>query len=144
MASADTCFSVEVKIGAKSSLEQVVKYALLEKSKMNNKLTSAELEAASRSMQVAHITFARFHEITKIYAGSISPDERYADSIRKLFDGLLHELEFRGDLLGIGRWIQGGLPPRGLRQIPQRIKAGLLSFQFLMSNPAIVPPFPAG
>jgi len=95
MASADTCFSVEVKIGAKSSLEQVVKYALLEKSKMNNKLTSAELEAASRSMQVAHITFARFHEITKIYAGSISPGERYADSTRKLIDGLLHELEFR-------------------------------------------------
>ena len=195
MASADTCFSVEVKIGAKSSLEQVVKYALLhcwhekkevkplvsrllyltprpeaktwgenfadvdgmqaamdgfdfdallKKSKMGKYLTSAELEAASRSMQVAHITFARFHEITKIYAGSISPDERYADSIRKLFDGLLHELEFRGDLLGIGRWIQGGLPPRGLRQIPQRIKAGLLSFQFLMSNPAIVPPSPAG
>ena len=103
MASADTYFNVEAKIGAKFSLEQVVKYALLGKAKMNNKLTSAELEAASRSMQVAHITFARFHEITKIYARSIPPGERYADSTRKLFDGLLHELEFRGDLLGIGR-----------------------------------------
>lgn len=29
MASADTCFSMEVKIGAKSNLNQVVKYALL-------------------------------------------------------------------------------------------------------------------
>jgi hypothetical protein len=152
MASADTCFSVEVKIGAKSSLEQVVKYALLhcwhekkegkplasrllyltprpegktwaenftdvgcmkaaldafdfngflEKTKMSKDLTAAELEAASRSLQVAHITFARFHEITKTYAGAIPPGERYADSARKIIDGLVHELEFRGDLLGI-------------------------------------------
>ena len=154
MASADTCFSVEVKIGAKSSLDQVVKYALLhschekrtgevlrsrlmyltprpvaktwgekfsdvetmrvaldgfdfatflKKSKMSKVLTAAELEAASRSMEVSHITFERFHQITKTYAESISPGVRFADSARKLVDGLIHELEFRRDLLSIGQ-----------------------------------------
>ncbi len=150
MASSDTCFSIEVKIGAKSDLEQIVKYALLhcshgkrsgtpsasrllyltprpvgktwkerfsdipsveaaldefdfeaflKKTKMNDVLDVAALETASRSMLVGHVTFARFFENTKQFTETVSHEDSNSDSARKLIAGLLHELEFRRDVL---------------------------------------------
>lgn len=153
LVSGDTCFSVEVKIGAKSYLEQVVKYALLhrdyemrlgnvlksrllyltprsvsktwtekffdidamqavlehfdygtflKKAKMAEVCPPEALKVAALSMQVAHITFDQLNEFTKDYAASILSEAPYADTVRKLLDGLLHEFEFRGDLLNLG------------------------------------------
>ncbi len=152
LTSADTCFSVEVKIGAKSSLDQLVKYALLhrdherrtggnlksrlmyltprpvsktwgenfadvgnmrtaledfdypallKKARASESLSAEDLKSAALSMEVVHMTFDHFNEFTRAYAGSISSDTPYADTARKLFDGILHEFEFRRDLLNL-------------------------------------------
>jgi hypothetical protein len=85
----------------RAALDQFDYLALLKKAKMNHAVSSDELKFAALSMQVAHITFDQLNEFTKAYVGSMPSDTPYADTSRKLFDGLLHEFEFRRDVLKI-------------------------------------------
>lgn len=152
LVSGDSCFSMEMKIGAKSCLEQVVKYALLhgdyqkrtgatlrsrllyltprpvsktwvekfpdltcmrsaleaydypallKKANMEHALSVEELRQAVLTLEVAHFSFADFYGKVMAYAAAI-PAGAYTDTARKLFDGLIHELESRRDMLRLG------------------------------------------
>ena len=85
-----------------TALEHFDYGAFLKKAKMAEAYSTDVLKVAALSMQVAHITFDQLNEFTKIYASSITPGAPYADTVRKLLDGLLHEFEFRRDLLNLG------------------------------------------
>ena len=85
----------------REALEHFDYPALLKKTKLIALVSSDELRSAANAMEIGHITFDQLNEFTKGYAASIPPEALYADTVKKLFDGLLHEFEFRRDLLNL-------------------------------------------
>ena len=75
---------------------------LLKKAGMGGHHTPQELRAAALAMDIQHLTFSGFHRILAEFAASISADSASpVDSAAKLFAGLIHEIEFRRDMLNI-------------------------------------------
>jgi hypothetical protein len=84
----------------KMALESFDFEALLQKAGMSGDYSPQDLKAAALAMPVAHLAFADFHRLVGAYAAEIPDDTAPPlDTVAKLFAGLIHELEFRRDIL---------------------------------------------
>lgn len=75
--------------------------AFLKKRRLEAQMSPEELAGQIQMMEIGHLDFTSFHSLAKGSLESLAEASSSIGTVKRLMEGLLHELEFRREYLRI-------------------------------------------
>lgn len=75
--------------------------AFLKKHRLEAQMSPEELAGQIRMMEIGHLDFTSFHSLAKGYHESLTEASPSVGTVKRLMEGVLHELEYRRECLRI-------------------------------------------